>query len=157
MELSAKEIAKIINAEIFGDNSLLIKGVSSFEDSNVYDITFASDSKFLNRLEKTGAGAVIVPQSHSVDMDSFKNIVLLKVENPKISFFKLLADYRLLKLRLYPIYCFSNKFSSACSVSLGVFLIWSAVSHTFLPVRACTPLTQSLTPQTTRIQYVDLY
>ena len=93
MELSAREIAKIINAEIFGDNALLIKGVSSFEDSNVYDITFASDSKFLNRLEKTGAGAVIVPQSHSVDMDSFKDIVLFKVDNPKISFFKLVSIF----------------------------------------------------------------
>ena len=69
MELSVKEIAKIINAEIFGDNSLLIKGVSSFEDSKVYDITFASDLKFLNKLEKTGAGAVIVPSSHGIDTE----------------------------------------------------------------------------------------
>ncbi len=93
MELSVKEIAKIINAEIFGENSLLIKGVSSFEDSNIYDITFASDSQFLNKLEKTKAGAVIVPQSHGIDIDSFKDMVLLKVENPKISFFKLVSIF----------------------------------------------------------------
>jgi len=93
MELSVKEIAKIINAEIFGENSLLIKGVSSFEDSNIYDITFASDSQFLNKLEKTRAGAVIIPQSHGIDIDSFKDIVLLKVENPKISFFKLVSIF----------------------------------------------------------------
>jgi len=93
MELSVNEIAKIINAEIFGDNSLLIKGGSSFEDSSVKDITFASDSQFLNKLEKTRAGAVIVPQSHCIDIDSFKDIVLLKVENPKISFFKLVSIF----------------------------------------------------------------
>ncbi len=93
MELSVKEIAKIINAEIFGENSLLIKDVSSFEDSNIYDITFASDSQFLSKLAKTKAGAVIVPQSHGIDIDSFKDIVLLKVENPKISFFKLVSIF----------------------------------------------------------------
>lgn len=93
MELSVKEIAKIINAEIFGENSFLIKGVSSFEDSNIDDITFASDSQFLNKLAKTRAGAVIVPQFHGIDIDSFKNIVLLKVENPKISFFKLVSIF----------------------------------------------------------------
>jgi len=93
MELSVKEIAKIINAEIFGENSLLIKGVSSFEDSNIDDITFAGDSQFLNKLEKTRAGVVIVPQSHGIDIDSFKDIVLLKVENPKISFFKLVSIF----------------------------------------------------------------
>jgi len=93
MELSVKEIAKIINAEIFGENSLLIKGVSSFEDSNIFDITFAGDSQFLNKLEKTRAGAVIIPQSHGIDIDSFKDIVLLKVENPKSSFFKLVSIF----------------------------------------------------------------
>ncbi len=97
MELSVKEIAKIINAEIFGENSLLIKGVSSFEDSNIFDITFAGDSQFLNKLEKTRAGAVIVPQSHGIDIDSFKDIVLLKVENPKSSFFKLVSIFHPLK------------------------------------------------------------
>jgi len=93
MKLSVKEIAKIIDAEIFGDNSLLIKGVSSFEDSNIYDITFAGDSQFLNKLEKTRAGAVIVPQSHGIDIDRFKDIVFLKAENPKISFFKLVSIF----------------------------------------------------------------
>ncbi len=93
MKITVNEIAKIINAEIYGDSSILIKGVSAFEDSNVDDITFANDSRFLNKLEKTGAGAVIVPQSHGIDIGSFKDIVLLKVEDPKISFFKLVSIF----------------------------------------------------------------
>ncbi len=97
MGLSVKEIAKIINASIIGNSDFVIRGVSSFHDSNLYDITFASDSKFLNNLAQTCAGAVIIPDSHIVDGDSFKDKVLLKVKNPKISFFNLVSIFHPVK------------------------------------------------------------
>ncbi|MCP4672604.1 MAG: UDP-3-O-(3-hydroxymyristoyl)glucosamine N-acyltransferase [Desulfobacula sp.] len=97
MELSVKEIAKIINASVTGDDDFLIKGVSSFQDSNSHDITFASDSKFLNKLVQTSARAVIIPDSHVFDDDSFKDKILLKVKNPKISFFNIVSIFHPVK------------------------------------------------------------
>ncbi len=97
MELSVKEIAKIINASIIGDSDFVIKGVGSFHDSNLYNITFASDSKFLNNLAQTCAGAVIIPDSYILKDASFKDKILLKVKNPKISFFNLVSIFHPVK------------------------------------------------------------
>ncbi len=126
MELSVKEIAKIINAGIIGDSDFVINGVSSFQDSNFYEITFASDSKFLNNLGQTRAGAVIIPDSHLLD-DSFKDKILLKVKNPKISFFKLVSIFHPVKEKKPGIHPNSNigfnvKIGKNCIVQSNVVI-----------------------------------
>ncbi|NOX32519.1 MAG: UDP-3-O-(3-hydroxymyristoyl)glucosamine N-acyltransferase [Deltaproteobacteria bacterium] len=93
MRLSVKQIAKIIHARVIGDPSFIVKGVSSFDDSNLHDISFACDSKHLLKLTKTRAGAVIIPDSFALDKDHFKNRAFLKVNNPKVSFFKLVSIF----------------------------------------------------------------
>jgi len=93
MKLSVNEIAKIIKAEVIGDLSFVVKGVSSFDDSDTHDITFACDSKYLINLEQTKAGAVIIPDSFILDEDHFTDRILLKADNPKISFFQLVSIF----------------------------------------------------------------
>lgn len=91
MVLTLNEIAKKINAEVIGDESLEISGVSSFEDAGFDQITFAVDAKFLKNLKDTKAGAVIIP----LDYDDFdqKSVTasILKIKNPKLHFFRILA------------------------------------------------------------------
>ena len=47
----------------------------------------------MSQLEKTKAGAVIVPHTFIFDDTFLKDIVLLKVENPKISFFNIVSIF----------------------------------------------------------------
>ena len=74
MKISVKEIAKIIHAKVVGDPSFVVKGVSSFEDSSFHDITFACDSKYLTKLGQTKAGAVIIPDTFSLDEDHCRQV-----------------------------------------------------------------------------------
>jgi len=97
MKYTVAEIANIIHAKIIGDPSCIIKGVSSFEDSRPDDITFACEKKYLSQLQKTRAGSIIVPTSFIPGDTFLKDIVLLKVDNPKISFFKVAAIFHPVK------------------------------------------------------------
>ncbi len=91
MQLSIHEIARIINAEVIGNLNFIVKGVSSFTEAGPYDITFASDSKYLIKLAQTKAGVVIIPDSFCIEDSHKKHPVLLKTTNPKLSFFKLVS------------------------------------------------------------------
>lgn len=93
MKLSVNEIAKLIQAEIAGDPSFFVKGVSSFDDSEPHDITFACETKFLTHLNQTRAGVVIVPDTFIFDAHDSGNTILLKTDNPKLSFFKLVSIF----------------------------------------------------------------
>jgi UDP-3-O-[3-hydroxymyristoyl] glucosamine N-acyltransferase len=99
MERSVDEIAKIIHAIIFGNPLFKIKGVSSFDDANSHDITFADGSKYLSDLQQTKAGAVIVPDTFKFDPDHCKNVIVLKTNNPKASFFKLVPLFHPEKIK----------------------------------------------------------
>lgn len=106
MKLTLKEIAQKIDGEILGDETLEIYGVSSFYDAQPYDITFASDPKFLKSLDKTRASAVIVPEyfTYNAEINNLpasnqfdgevKNsfpLALIKTQNPKRKFFRILS------------------------------------------------------------------
>jgi UDP-3-O-[3-hydroxymyristoyl] glucosamine N-acyltransferase len=91
MPISIHEIAKIIDAEVIGDLNFIVMGVSSFDESDPHDITFASDSKYLNRLNFTKAGAVIIPLTYIAEGSHFKNPILLKTKNPKLAFFQIVS------------------------------------------------------------------
>ncbi|MCD4743691.1 MAG: UDP-3-O-(3-hydroxymyristoyl)glucosamine N-acyltransferase [Desulfobacteraceae bacterium] len=93
MQLSIKEIAKIINAQVFGDETFTINKVSSFEDADELSLTFASDLKFLKKLDKSRAGAVIVPINYEFPANKTILPNILRTENPKNNFFKILAIF----------------------------------------------------------------
>ena len=90
MHLSIKKIAKIVNAQIIGDETFIINKVSSFQDADKQTLTFASDLIFLKELDKSKAGAVIVPEDYDIHEDKMIKPILLKTKNPKNKFFKIL-------------------------------------------------------------------
>ncbi|MBF0378609.1 MAG: UDP-3-O-(3-hydroxymyristoyl)glucosamine N-acyltransferase [Desulfamplus sp.] len=112
MKLTLKEIAHKIDGKVIGDETLEIFGVSSFYDAKKGEITFASDPKFLKALDRTCAGAVIVPDDFDImlpeefygkkDNDNKalefdKKIIfplsLIKTQNPKRKFFRILSIF----------------------------------------------------------------
>jgi UDP-3-O-[3-hydroxymyristoyl] glucosamine N-acyltransferase len=90
MKLCIRKIIEIIPAKVTGDHGFEISGLSSFDDAGPHDLTFASDPLYLSRINDTRAGAVIVPDSFSLDPKADLNRVFLKTENPKLAFFKIL-------------------------------------------------------------------
>lgn len=101
MRLTVQEIAGIIGTEqIIGSGDIMITGVSSFEEAVRNDITFAGDAKFLNRLDESEAGAVIVPEAFDAGPPPVKDSrAYIKAENPKISFFKVVSLFHPQKFR----------------------------------------------------------
>jgi len=85
MEITLASIADIVNGKISGDGNQKIRGAASFEDAKGDEITFASQWKFLKKIDETDAGAVIVPHNFQTPT---KNIV--QVDNPQIAFIKIL-------------------------------------------------------------------
>jgi UDP-3-O-[3-hydroxymyristoyl] glucosamine N-acyltransferase len=113
MNLSVNEIATLTQAEIIGDPSFTVSGVSSFEDARSTDITFACDAKFLTRLEQTKAGVIFVPDTFSIEQRSGYKGIFLKTENPKFSFFKLVSS-------VYPAKKYPCRIHSHATVGQGV-------------------------------------
>jgi len=116
MERSVKEIAKIIHAEIFGNPCFMVKGVSSFDDAGSQDITFAIDSKYLCDLQQTKAGTIIVPDNFKFDQDHCRNLIMLKTDNPKAAFFKLVSLFHPEKIKLP---CIHNNADIGHNVKFG--------------------------------------
>ncbi|MGD8769178.1 MAG: UDP-3-O-(3-hydroxymyristoyl)glucosamine N-acyltransferase [Desulfobacterales bacterium] len=81
MELSLARIAEVVNGEVKGDKNINICGVAPFDDAAGDEITFAGHAKFLKKIDKTNAGAIIVPRDFQA---STKNI--LQVDNPQLAF-----------------------------------------------------------------------
>jgi len=85
-----KEIAEKINAELIGDKTFKICGVSSFEDAKKDQLTFASDAKYFKKLRNTRAGAIIIPAGYKDFNPRLISANFLKSKNPKLHFFRIL-------------------------------------------------------------------
>jgi UDP-3-O-[3-hydroxymyristoyl] glucosamine N-acyltransferase len=86
MEISLAKIAEQVKGDLLGDPNQCICGVAPFESATGKDITFATDTKFLKAINKTDAGAVIVPRNFQT---SAKNLV--QVDNPQVAFAKIVT------------------------------------------------------------------
>jgi len=85
MEVSLARIAELVDGEVKGDITKIIRAAAPFDDATGNDITFAGNAIYLKRINETGAGAVIVPRDFHA---SSKNMV--RVDNPQVAFAKAL-------------------------------------------------------------------
>ncbi len=91
MKLIIKEIARELGGKVQGDERYEISGVSSFEDARASDLAFAVEPKLLKNLAQTDAGALIVPADFELSGSSSQFPVLVKTQNPKLGFFKIVS------------------------------------------------------------------
>ncbi len=83
---STAQIAQHIGCDLLGDTEKIISGVAPFENSTPNDITFASDADYLKKLDKTQAGAIIVPESFKGAEDIVaKGVSLFSAKNPRLA------------------------------------------------------------------------
>ncbi|MBN1574367.1 MAG: UDP-3-O-(3-hydroxymyristoyl)glucosamine N-acyltransferase [Deltaproteobacteria bacterium] len=78
---SLKELADHVGGEVFGDEDLIVSGVSGIAEAGEGDITFIANPKYMEYLDKTEASAIIV--SPEIEFDKKP---LIKVDNPYLAF-----------------------------------------------------------------------
>ncbi|HQO38233.1 MAG TPA: UDP-3-O-(3-hydroxymyristoyl)glucosamine N-acyltransferase [Candidatus Omnitrophota bacterium] len=82
MSKTLKEIARLVNGDIVGDENALITGVAGIEDAREGDITFMANPKYHAFLSRTRASCVIVGR----DAADAGGKTLLRVDNPSLAF-----------------------------------------------------------------------
>lgn len=86
MQKTLKEIAKLINGQVSGDDSVVITGVSGIKEACEGDITFLANPKYLPLIDKTQASAVIA--SAQIQSDA---LPIIRVDNPSLAFSKVVS------------------------------------------------------------------
>jgi len=85
MPFTAAEIAKLLDAEIAGDASLVIQGFAPADRAQPGDLTFAENENYFARAEQSAASAIIVDGTFTSPRK-----VLLRVKNARIAFAKVM-------------------------------------------------------------------
>lgn len=85
IQYKVSELAKILNAEVIGDEDLLIDGVSKIEEAGSTEVTFISNPAYLKFLKSTSAGAVIISEIPA-EFEKPGNISFLRVEDAYAAF-----------------------------------------------------------------------
>ncbi len=86
MQTTVGQLAALIEGAVEGDSSIAIRGISSIEDAQEGDITFAENDKLLTSAERSRASAVIAP-AHSPKPAGFPaGKPLIRVKNPRFAF-----------------------------------------------------------------------
>ena len=63
MTQTLAQLAKLLGAQISGDESIVIGRLATFDNANEGDITFVSDKKLLTLLDNCNASAIVLPTS----------------------------------------------------------------------------------------------
>ena len=91
-----KDISKLLNGKIIGDDSLEFSKLSPFFESEKDDITFAADENTLKDILGTKAKAVIIPEMENLP-ETGKTFIILK-QNPR-NLLPVLLNYFKLKIK----------------------------------------------------------
>ena len=85
MEITLKEVARILDAQIDGDENCLISGLAGIDKAGPGDITFVANPKYAKYIAATKASAIVCAME---TVAPGKNLV--KVENPYLAYAKAL-------------------------------------------------------------------
>ncbi len=88
MKLPVHKIAELVAGEVAGDGDRVIRGVAGFDEAGPDDITLAASAGYKQRIDETGAGAVIVP----FEVYQSKK-TLVRVKNPYLALAKVSTQF----------------------------------------------------------------
>jgi UDP-3-O-[3-hydroxymyristoyl] glucosamine N-acyltransferase len=86
MQTTVGQLAALIEGAVEGDGSIAIRGISSIEDAQDGDITFAENDKLLSSAERSRASAVIAPANSPKPAGYLAGKPLIRVKNPRFAF-----------------------------------------------------------------------
>lgn len=85
MLFTVAEIAKVVNGEVSGDPTLVLKGFAPADRAQPSDLTFAENENYFARAEQSAAAAILVDGKFSS-----KSKVLIRVANARVAFARVL-------------------------------------------------------------------
>jgi UDP-3-O-[3-hydroxymyristoyl] glucosamine N-acyltransferase len=86
MPYTTEEIAKLIDGQVVGDASAVLKNFATIENAQAGDLTFAENEEFFSRAEQSAATAIIAGNRFSSTKKT-----LIHVPNARVAFAKALA------------------------------------------------------------------
>lgn len=86
MHKTLKEIARLVDGEVVGDDGIVITGVCGIKEAREGDITFVANPKYFPFMKKTLASAIITPREVK---DAPRPII--RTDNPSVAFAKVLS------------------------------------------------------------------
>ncbi|MBW2107368.1 MAG: UDP-3-O-(3-hydroxymyristoyl)glucosamine N-acyltransferase [Deltaproteobacteria bacterium] len=122
MELSVREIARLVDGEIVGRDDIVVKGLAALDRAGDDEISFAVSEKYRTQIQRTRACAVIVP----ADMEE-PTKTLIRVENPYLAMAKVSTVFNAAPaaaIGVSPRACVSERVSLGKDISIhpGVFV-----------------------------------
>ena len=84
MNLTLKEIAKIVNGKLIGQEDCVIVGVGAIQDTVNGHISFLGNKKYTHFLKDTKASAIFVTEDINVEEYKDKNFIIVK--DPQLAF-----------------------------------------------------------------------
>lgn len=86
MLISLGEIAKLVEGEVEGDSSILIRGVAGIKEAREGEVTFVANSRYMPLMNTTQASAIIV----SRDVQNGKR-PLIHTDDPYLAFTRIMS------------------------------------------------------------------
>ncbi|HCE47031.1 MAG TPA: UDP-3-O-(3-hydroxymyristoyl)glucosamine N-acyltransferase [Lentisphaeria bacterium] len=84
-EISVKELAKLVDGKIVGDENIVMKSVSSLKDAGAGDVSFLANKKYAAQVQKTKASAVIAGEDFTESPREGQAFILCKNANTAVS------------------------------------------------------------------------
>ncbi|RPH35676.1 UDP-3-O-(3-hydroxymyristoyl)glucosamine N-acyltransferase, partial [bacterium] len=91
--MKLRDIARMLHAEVEGEESLEIRRVGKIEEAGEGDITFVANPKYARFLASTRASAVIVGRNLAVPAGNGAPPALVRVDDPYTSFLFVLQAF----------------------------------------------------------------
>jgi UDP-3-O-[3-hydroxymyristoyl] glucosamine N-acyltransferase len=85
-QLSATEIAEILDGELIGDPRILIDDVDVIERATANHLSFVGDLKNLSRIENSSSRMIVVPDSARHELEKFSDRTFILVPSPEAAF-----------------------------------------------------------------------
>lgn len=75
MEITVRELSKIVNGDVDGDNDLIVNGFSPIEEAREGSLSFISNPKYNSYLYKTKAAAVLVKKDFIPEKNKYPTLI----------------------------------------------------------------------------------
>ncbi len=127
MEFSAQQIAELVNGEIEGDENSTVHNLSKIEEGKPGTLSFLGNGKYEHFIYDTDASIVIVYKGFKAQKKLKDNVTLIRVDEPRESFAKLLEMYNQIKNNKVGIeqpsfISVSAKLGSSCYIGAFVYI-----------------------------------
>jgi UDP-3-O-[3-hydroxymyristoyl] glucosamine N-acyltransferase len=99
MEFTAAQIAGILNGEIEGDASVVVRGLSKIEEGKINTLSFLANPKYEEYIYSTAASVAIVNKTFVANTNLPSTLTLIRVDDAYACFAKLLEAYNQFRVK----------------------------------------------------------